>query len=88
MTFRLEKSTTSNRALTKFSVLNADGDIIGSINVKPSEEADLRAQWRDVAPQAATNKAAAANSRKEISVMAAAMQKKRGVNQQAILRGC
>lgn len=82
MTFRLEKSATSNRALTKFSVLNADGDIIGSINVKPSEEADLRAQLRDVAPSSA-KKAASSG----VSAMAKAMRARRP-NQQAILRGC
>ena len=38
--FTLSKSTTaSHSALTRFNVFNAVGDIIGSINVPPEEEA-------------------------------------------------
>ena len=49
--FRLEKSTTpSHSATTRFNVFDARGDVIGCINVDPSEEADLLAHWKS-APQ-------------------------------------
>ena len=46
MTYRLEKSSRSNRALTKFDVIDSAGAICGSINVPPSEEPALLPCWR------------------------------------------
>jgi hypothetical protein len=83
MNFRLEK-TASNRVVSKFHVLNARGDIIGSINVKPSEEADLLAHWRGAAP------APAATSDKQGGAVAAMVRaaKQNRLSKQAVLRGC
>ena len=58
MTFRLEKSTaSSSKTLVKFHVLDDSAAIVGTINVKPSEENDLRAHWKS-APQSSPKNAA------------------------------
>jgi hypothetical protein len=59
----LEKSTASTRAISKFFVRDSAGAIVGTINVKPSEENDLRAHWKDVAPSSAKNAAKQDRSR-------------------------
>jgi hypothetical protein len=41
----------SNQLVTKFHVLRGD-DIVGSINIKPDEEADLLRHWSGPAPSA------------------------------------
>jgi hypothetical protein len=64
MTFRLEKKS-SNHALVKFHILNAGGDIVGSINVPPREERDLLKCWRDSAPAAGAKSALATAFKKE-----------------------
>jgi hypothetical protein len=46
MNFRLTKKfSSSNSVRSTFHVLNSAGDIVGSINVAPSEEADLLKHW-------------------------------------------
>ena len=84
--FRLEKSTTaSHSALSRFYVFNAAGDIIGSINVEPNEEADLLAHWRSSSPAPAARAAASQNLMVKAMTEAA---RKHPLSQQAILRGC
>ena len=82
-TFRLEKSTASTQALAKFNVRNAAGDLVGSINVKPSEENDLRAHWKGAPATSSPRNAASAS--KQIKAMVAAG---RLPDQRAVLRGC
>ena len=50
-TFKLEKSTASNRTISKFNVIDGDGALCGIISVKPEEEADLLAHWKGAPPQ-------------------------------------
>lgn len=86
MNFRLEK-TASNRVVSKFHVLNAAGDIVGSSNVKPSEEADLLAHWKG-APRAAPRAATAAGKENRMVSAMAEAAKKHPLSKQAVLRGC
>jgi hypothetical protein len=51
MTFKLIKKS-STAALAKFQVLNAAGDIVGSVNVPPSQVDDLLRCWTGTAPAA------------------------------------
>jgi hypothetical protein len=44
MNYKLVKKAT-NKVKTTFQVLDSSGDIVGSINVKPSEEQDLLRHW-------------------------------------------
>ena len=37
--------TSSNQVVAKYHVTNSAGDICGSINVSPSEEADVLSHW-------------------------------------------
>ena len=56
--FRLIQKS-SNRLLTKFHVLNEDGDIVGSIGVEPSQASDLLKHWSgpaDRSPSVASRK--------------------------------
>jgi hypothetical protein len=88
MNFRLEKSTSSStKTLTKFFVYDDKNAIVGTINVKPSEENDLRAHWKDVSPS--SPKTAAAKQDPMVSAMVAAVRKQGPrVNRAAVLRGC
>jgi hypothetical protein len=88
--FRLEKSTTaSHSALTRFNVFNSRGDIVGSINVEPSEEADLLAHWRSSSPAPARAAAEVTTTGKQAMVraMVAASGRNR-LSRAAVLRGC
>ena len=60
MKFRLEKSTGSNHAATKFDVLDDAGTICGRITVAPEEANDLLAHWQ-AAPRNAPAPASKAN---------------------------
>ena len=82
--FRLEKSTRSHSALSRFHVFNAAGEIVGSINVQPNEEADLLAHWRSSSPAPART---AAGKNPMIDAMVSASRKYGPLSQQAILRG-
>ena len=80
-TFKLEKSTASNRTISKFNVIDGDGALCGIISVKPEEEADFRAHWKDVlAPQKATS-----NTGKQVAAMIKAGRKP---SRESVLRGC
>jgi hypothetical protein len=74
--FELVKKAT-NKLRTTFHVLGAGGDIVGSINVAPSEEADLLRHWNGPAgrPQAR----GAVGRAPMLSVR---------MNRAAVLRGC
>ena len=87
MNFRLEKSTASNRAMSKFFVIDDSAAIVGTINVKPSEENDLRAHWKDVPPSSQKNAATQDRSR-PVAAMPKASKERGRMTRQAILRGC
>jgi hypothetical protein len=84
MNFRLLKKAT-NRVKTIFHVVNSAGDICGSINVAPSEEADLLKHWQGstVQPQASSSRDGNTNA-----FVAALMKNRPKFSKQAILRGC
>jgi hypothetical protein len=66
MKFRLEKKS-SNRALTKFHILNSADETVGSVNVPPSQESDLLKHWTG---------AKAAAAKPATGVFARAMQRR------------
>ena len=84
MKFTLQKSTNSTAALSKFHVRNAAGDIVGSINVHPSEEADLLKHWLGATP--APRAATAGKENPAVAAMLAAAGRNK-LSKQAILRG-
>ena len=84
MTFKLLKKSTG-AVLTKFHVVNARGDIVGSINVANGEVNDLQKCWHDSIPAAAT---AAGKQARAVNAMVAAFRKGPRMNKEAILRGC
>ena len=85
-TFKLEKSTASNRTISKFNVIDGDGALCGIISVKPEEEADFRAHWKDVlAPQAGPKQKATSNTGKQVAAMIKAGRKP---SRESVLRGC
>jgi hypothetical protein len=94
MKFRLQKSTGSNHAATKFDVVDSAGTICGRITVPPEEAADLERHWLGGAtqPKAAAAAALATSARGEpqnpmVAAMVRAARKNRPTKQ-AILRGC
>jgi hypothetical protein len=84
MKFNLKK-VSSNQVVAKFHVLNSDGDICGSINVLPHEEADLLRCW--VGSTAKPQQSKMSQKNPMITAMMAALKSK-GMNRQAILRSC
>ena len=84
--FKLKKSTASTKSLSKFSIMDGD-TIVGSINIPPSEENDLRQHWlgANVGPSM-RQRAAEESSAKQ--AMTAAILKGRRMSKQAVLRGC
>jgi hypothetical protein len=65
MTFRLQKSTGSNHAATKFDVIDGAGTICGRISVPPEEANDLLAHWKEAprnAPAPAGSRQGAVNA--------------------------
>jgi hypothetical protein len=79
MTFKLVHKST-NAALATFHIRDARGDIVGHVNVKPDEVADLQKCWRCAVPAGAAKPAGAA-------AMAAAFKKLPKLSKKAILRG-
>jgi hypothetical protein len=79
--FRLEKIS-SNASIVKFDVLDGTG-ICGRISVKPEDEADLRACWKNTAPPASN---AAARGKQNPMVGAMLRAKKHPMTRAAILR--
>ena len=55
--FKLVKQST-NRAVTRFSVMNGDA-LVGTISVKPSQESDLLAHWQETSARPAAKTVAA-----------------------------
>ena len=84
MNFQLVKSTASTKALAKFNVMRGD-DLVGSITVKPEEEADLLAHWKGAPTAKSSPKNAASNAGKQISAM---IKAGRPPSRAAVLRGC
>jgi hypothetical protein len=80
MDFKLteKKRTTS---LVTFHILNARNDVVGSVNVAPSEANDLLAHWKGPASTAGAAKPAGT------AAMAAAFKKLPKLSKEAILRG-
>ena len=75
--FKLVKKS-ATRALVNFHILNSVGHVVGSVNVPPSQEADLLAHWKG--PSAAAKPGGP-------SAIAAALLKGPRLSRQAILRG-
>jgi hypothetical protein len=84
MTFKLVHKST-NAALATFHIRDGRGDIVGSVNVKPDEVADLQKCWRDSAPAAA---ATAGKQARAANALVAALKRGPRMNKAAILRGC
>jgi hypothetical protein len=82
MNFKLVKKSTG-AVLTKFHVVNARGDICGSINVANGEVSDLLNCLRDSAPAAAGAKQATA-----AAALSAALRRGPRLSRQGVLRGC
>ena len=82
MTFKLLKKSTGP-VLTKFHVVNARGDIVGSINVANGEVNDLQKCWRDSAAPAA-----GASKQSTVAMLSAALRKGPRLSKQGVLRGC
>jgi hypothetical protein len=92
-TFRLQKSTGSNQAVTKFDVIDRTGAICGRITVPNEEADDLAKHWLGGAaqPKAAAAAGATAPARGKQNPMVSAMvaaAKKHPLNRAAVLRGC
>jgi hypothetical protein len=80
MKFRLMQKS-ADRLLTKFHVLNAAGDIIGSVNVKNHEVRDLLRCWSGAADWSPSE-------RKQPSAGPVKLKPLPPMSRQAILRGC
>jgi hypothetical protein len=65
MKFRLEKSSGSNRTVSKYDVLDATGSIVGRISVPPEDPDDLLSHWQE-RPRYAQAAAAATSSKRAI----------------------
>ena len=70
-TFRLEKSSGSNHAATKFDVLDDAGTICGRITVAPEQASDLLSHWQD-APRNVLAAAAATSKKRAVDAILAA----------------
>jgi hypothetical protein len=86
MKFTLEKSPTSDHAVTRFDVRDAAGSLVGRINVPPEQSSDLVAHWKDT-PRPASNAVGKRNPMVGAMVRAAAARK-HPLSKQAVLRGC
>jgi hypothetical protein len=82
MNFRLEKQS-ATRALVKYHIKNSAGELCGSVNVPPSQEADLLKHWHG--PQAAPAKAAAKAAAGKAAIVAA-FRKGKPLTKAALLR--
>jgi hypothetical protein len=74
MKFRLEKSSGSNHAATKFDVLDDAGTICGRITVAPEQASDLLSHWQE-APRNALAASAATGTKRAVNAMLAAGQR-------------
>ena len=83
MTFKLLKKSTG-ATLTKFHVVDARGDIVGSINVANEQASDLLKHWREPAAPAA----AAGSHARTVNAISNALRRGPRLNKEAILRGC
>ena len=83
MTFKLLKKSTG-ATLTKFHVVDARGDIVGSINVANEQASDLLKHWRDPGAPAA----AAGNHARTVNAISNALRRGPRLSKEAILRGC
>jgi hypothetical protein len=82
MNFKLLKKAT-NKLRTSFHVVNSAGDIVGSINVAPSEEADLLRHWAGSCIQPQASAAASKDP-----MIAALLRNRTPMSRAAVLRGC
>ena len=83
MTFKLLKKSTG-ATLTKFHVVDARGDIVGSINVANEQASDLLKHCREPGAPAA----AAGNHARTVNAISNALRRGPRLNKEAILRGC
>jgi hypothetical protein len=70
-TFRLEKSSGSNHAVTKFDVLDDAGSIVGRITVPNEQASAVLSHWQD-APRNVLAAAAATSSKRAVDAILAA----------------
>jgi hypothetical protein len=85
MRFTLSKRS-SNRVRSTFHVLNSAGDVVGSINVAPSEEADLLRHWAGPTVQPQASAAVSRSSGDTNAFVAALMRNKTPMSRVALLR--
>ena len=84
MTFQLSKQSRGHK-LTVYHVLDGEGSIVGCVNVKNEEAADLEKHWVARAP-APSSAAPADKQNPMVSAMVAAAGRNK-FSKQAILRG-
>ena len=77
----VEKSATA--ALAKFHVLNAAGDIVGSVNVPPNEVPDLLRNW-----VGAKDSQSSPQQSPQTALAKAFLRNRKPTSKAAILRGC
>ena len=70
MNFKLEK-VSANAALVKYHITNSTGELVGSVNVKPKDEAALLKHWSAPQEAAPAAKAAGKAGRSKEAIVAA-----------------
>jgi hypothetical protein len=82
MTFRLiQKSATA--ALAKFHIVNAAGDIVGSVNVPPNQVSNLFRNWVETKDSQGSSKQSP-----QSALAKAFLRNRKPISKQAVLRGC
>ena len=83
MTFKLLKKAVG-ATLTKVHIVDARGDIVGSVNVANEQASDLQKHWREPGAPAA----AVGNHARAVNAISAALRNGPRMNKEAIFRGC
>ena len=83
MTFKLLKKAVG-ATLTKFHIVDARGDIVGSVNVANEQASDLQKHWREPGAPAA----AVGNHARAVNAISNALRKGPRLSKQGVLRGC
>lgn len=80
MTFKLVKKS-ATVALAKFQIVNAAGDIVGSVSVPPNQVSDLVRNWVGA-------KDSQSSQSPRASLAASFLRNRKPISKAAILRGC
>ena len=84
MNFKLEK-VSANAALVKYHITSSTGELCGSVNVKPKDEAALLKHWH-TPQEAAPAASAAGKAARSKEAIAAALKRGRPLSKAALLR--